>query len=70
MNKEVTTTKFIEVIFENVLKSKFDFRDIYFKPEHKIELFNMAIRPDYIIFRKNEGANESPLLVVEVKRTI
>lgn len=53
MNKEVTTTKFIEVIFENVLKSKFDFRDIYFKPEHKIELFNMAIRPDYIIFRKN-----------------
>lgn len=51
--QEVKTTKFIELIFENVLKSKFDFKDIHLGPEHVIELGQKNIRPDYIIFRKD-----------------
>ena len=63
-------TKLIEVILENVLKSKFGIFEFYYQPEHAIELFKMVIRPDYVIFRKNEGTDGTPLLVVEVKRTI
>ncbi len=70
VDKELTTTKLIEIIFDNVLKSKFDSTDIYFKPEHVIHLFDTKFRPDYIVFRKNIGADETPLLVVEVKKPV
>jgi len=34
--QEAKTTKFIELIFEKVLKSKFDLRDIYIDLQHVI----------------------------------
>lgn len=54
--QEAKTTKFIELILEKVLKSKFDLRDIYIDLQHVIKLFgDKELRPDIMVFRKNGG---------------
>jgi hypothetical protein len=65
---EVLTARLVDTTFDNLLKSKFNIRDVCFKPEHTVSLFGENFRPDYILFSKKNGTVETPLLVFETKR--
>jgi len=50
-----------------------DFRNsgncVYIEMEAELRLFSETIRPDYQLMLQTEGASDSPLFVLEVKRT-
>lgn len=70
-SKEVCTSALIQIVLDTVLNWRFDIRDFSVKPEEVINLFEKPIRPDFIVYRNNNArATRTPLLVIEIKRTL
>jgi len=68
-SQEVRTTQLIQVIFETILKAKFDLNDVCILPEIVVDLYGLKLRADYIIYR-SAADQRTPMLVIEVKRTL
>ena len=68
-NDEMSTTQFINMVLSYVIEKKLDnqLEGFYLGMEEKIRTFDVELKPDYIIWRKQQNHNV-PLLVIEVKR--